>query len=102
MPQCPCRVITDVDLHVGAIVPILQRTFELLDADEFTLQYMENNRQVYVMADAEKALQAIATAVKAGAETSKISSSGCVSYYARIQRVRTSDPIRHASPNACT
>ncbi len=67
--NCPCRLITDVDLHVGATIPILQRKFELLDADEFTLQYMENNRQVYSMADAEKALQALATAVKAGADT---------------------------------
>ncbi|CAL8469429.1 g8970 [Coccomyxa elongata] len=58
-------LITDVDLHVGAIIPILQRKFELLDADEFTLQYMENNRKVYVMADADKALKALATAGKA-------------------------------------
>jgi hypothetical protein len=61
------RLITDVDLHVGAIVPILQRHFELLDADEFTFQYMENNRHLYAMADADKALQALAAAVKSGA-----------------------------------
>ncbi len=71
VPQRLRRLITDVDLHVGAIIPILQRKFELLDADEFTLQYMENNRKLYVMADAEKALKALATAVKAGADAIK-------------------------------
>lgn len=62
-----CRLITDVDLHVGAIVHVLQRHFELLEADEFTYQYMENNRQLYFMADVDKALQTLARAVKAGA-----------------------------------
>ena len=30
--------ITELDLYVGAVVTILQRTFELLEADEFTMQ----------------------------------------------------------------
>lgn len=77
MPHYPCRLITDLDLHVGAIIPILQRNFELLDADEFTLQYMENNRQVYVMADAERALQALALAFKAGADKPTRSGYAC-------------------------
>jgi len=67
-----CRLITDVDLYVGAIVLVLQRQFELLEADEFTHQYMENNRQLYFMADADKALQMLARAVKAGTSYIKV------------------------------
>ena len=30
--------ITELDLYVGAVITIHQRTFELLEADEFTMQ----------------------------------------------------------------
>lgn len=57
----------DTYLHVGAVLPILKRNFELLDADEFTYQYMENNRQAYPVADPTAALHVLATAIHTGA-----------------------------------
>jgi hypothetical protein len=47
----------DSDLHVGAVLPILGRIFKLLEADEYTYQFMENSRHKYKMADADLALQ---------------------------------------------
>ncbi|KAK9810289.1 hypothetical protein WJX72_008124 [[Myrmecia] bisecta] len=47
------------DLYVGAVLPIHHRTFELEEADEYTYQYMENNRHIYMMADWESALKAV-------------------------------------------
>ena len=60
------RVVKDTDLFVGAVVPILKRSFELLDADEFTYQYMENNRQVYPLADPQAALATLPGAFNTG------------------------------------
>ena len=60
------KPIKDKDLYVGAVLPILKRSFQLLDADEFTYQYMENNRHCYPVADANSALNIVATAVKTG------------------------------------
>lgn len=50
---------SEKDLYVGKVLSVHQRTFELLEADEFTYQYMENNRHVYLMADWEAGLKAI-------------------------------------------
>ena len=52
-------MFSEKDLYVGKVLTVHQRTFELLEADEFTYQYMENNRHVYLMADWEAALKAI-------------------------------------------
>ena len=60
------RVIKDTDLYVGAVLPILKRSFQLLDADEFTYQYMENNQHSYPVADADYALNILAAAIKTG------------------------------------
>ena len=56
----------DTDLFVGAVVPIHKRSFELLDADEFTYQYMENNLQTYPVADPQAALQTLGDAIHSG------------------------------------
>lgn len=53
------EMYSEKDLYVGKTLSVHQRTFELLEADEFTYQYMENNRHVYLMADWEAALKAI-------------------------------------------
>ena len=53
------EMYSEKDLYVGKVLSVHQRTFELLEADEFTYQYMENNRHVYLMADWEAALKAI-------------------------------------------
>ena len=63
------KAIKDTDLYVGAVLPVLKRSFQLLDADEFTYQYMENNRHSYPVADADPALKILAAAIKTGAET---------------------------------
>ncbi|GMH37490.1 hypothetical protein BSKO_05363 [Bryopsis sp. KO-2023] len=47
------------DLFVGGVVDIHHRGFELLEADEYTYTYMENNRHVFVMADAEALLRSL-------------------------------------------
>lgn len=61
-----CRPLTDADLYVGACIPILQRNFKLLEADEYTYQFMENNRHIYRMADAEAAVQALRHSIAHG------------------------------------
>ena len=43
------------DLYVGAVLDIHSRNFELVEADEFTLQYMESNRVLYPQADWQNA-----------------------------------------------
>ncbi len=53
------EMYSEKDLFVGKVLSVHQRTFELLEADEFTYQYMKNNRHVYLMADWEAALKAI-------------------------------------------
>lgn len=53
------EMYSEKDLYVGKVLTVHQRTFELLEADEFTYQYMENNRHVYLMADWEAGLKAI-------------------------------------------
>lgn len=46
------------DLYVGVVIPIHHRTFELVDADEYTYQYLENNRHLYLPADWDLAIRA--------------------------------------------
>ena len=41
------------DLYVGATLLINGRSFELLEADEYTYTYMENNKHLFIMADYE-------------------------------------------------
>lgn len=41
------------DLFVGAHIEVYSRAFELTDADEYTLTYMENNKHIFIMADAD-------------------------------------------------
>lgn len=60
------KAIKDTDLYVGAVLPVLKRSFRLLDADEFTYQYMENNRHRYPMADPDPAFHILATAINTG------------------------------------
>ena len=60
------RAIKDTDLHVGTVLPVLKRSFELLDADEFTYQYMENNRQAYPLADPQLSLASLANVINTG------------------------------------
>ncbi|CAD7701459.1 unnamed protein product [Ostreobium quekettii] len=47
------------DLYYGATIVIHRRSFELLEADEFTYTYMENNRHVFVMADTDALMRSL-------------------------------------------
>lgn len=47
------------DLYVGAVLHIHHRGFELLEADEYTYTYMENNRHVFVMSDTAAILKSL-------------------------------------------
>jgi hypothetical protein len=48
---------------VGARLVVHHRAFELLEADEFTYTFMENNRHSFVVADVAVALQAVARCI---------------------------------------
>ena len=60
------RAITSIDLHVGAVLPICQRSFELLEADERTLSHLESHCATHPHADGAAAVLACAAALKAG------------------------------------
>ena len=48
-------------LQVGALLVVNGRAFELLDADEFTLRFMEERPQMFAAADAQQVRAGIAT-----------------------------------------
>lgn len=52
-------IYTYMDLYVGSSVIIHNRTFELDQADEYTLTYMENNKHIFIMADHEILLKSL-------------------------------------------
>ena len=51
------------DLFVGNTLDIFNRDFELLDADEFTFQYMENNKHIYIRSDPTVSCQVLSDAI---------------------------------------
>lgn len=52
--MCPLQ-----DLYVGCKLTVFKRMFELLDADEYTYTYMENNKHIFIMADADAILASL-------------------------------------------
>ena len=46
-------------MYVGAVLDVHMAWFELYEADEFTLQYMESNRHEYPQADVQNAIATI-------------------------------------------
>lgn len=72
------EMYSEKDLFVGKTLSVHQRTFELLEADEFTYQYMENNRHVYLMADWEAALKAIQAQLQGTLQVLAGSTTNCV------------------------
>lgn len=47
------EVYTYLDLYVGGTIEVFNRTFELMEADEYTLTYMDNYKDIFIMADME-------------------------------------------------
>lgn len=56
------------DLYVGCKLTVFKRMFELLDADEYTLSYMDNNKHIFIMADADAILESLRGQVRNRAE----------------------------------
>lgn len=53
------EIYTYMDLYVGSTMQIFNRTFELMEADEYTYTYMENNKHIFIMADHEILLKSL-------------------------------------------
>lgn len=53
------EIYTYMDLYVGAVVEIFNRSFELTEADEYTYTYMENNKHIFIMADHDILLKSL-------------------------------------------
>eukprot|EP01025_Chloroclados_australasicus_P017340 TRINITY_DN18824_c1_g1_i1.p1 TRINITY_DN18824_c1_g1~~TRINITY_DN18824_c1_g1_i1.p1 ORF type:complete len:529 (-),score=54.52 TRINITY_DN18824_c1_g1_i1:308-1894(-) len=56
------------DLYVGAHVDIHGRVFELLEADEYTYTYMENNKHMFIMADPDAIMKLLRAQVRGNEE----------------------------------
>jgi hypothetical protein len=57
-------VLSLQDLYVGGYLQVFSRTFELLDADEYTYTYMENNKHIFIMADGDAILRSLRVQVR--------------------------------------
>ncbi|GIL45577.1 hypothetical protein Vafri_2780 [Volvox africanus] len=53
------EIYTYLDLYVGSVIEVFNRSFELLEADEYTLTYMENYKDIFVMADTDVMIRSI-------------------------------------------
>lgn len=60
------------DLYVGCKLTVFKRMFELLDADEYTLSYMDNNKHIFIMADADAILASLRGQVRNRAEVEAV------------------------------
>jgi hypothetical protein len=58
------ETFTYQDLYVGATLVIHGRGFKLTEADEYTYTYMENNKHIFVMADADAILRSLQVQVR--------------------------------------
>mmetsp|Transcript_40195 Transcript_40195/g.89186 ORF Transcript_40195/g.89186 Transcript_40195/m.89186 type:complete len:635 (-) Transcript_40195:736-2640(-) len=52
-------IYTYMDLYVGSQIEVHNRSFELMEADEYTYTYMENNKHIFIMADHEILLKSL-------------------------------------------
>lgn len=74
---------------------MFSRAFQLAGADEYTLTYMENNKHIYVMADAEAAAGALRAQVRVGGRMRvHVGMCGC----AHMGAARSRQSRRHAPP----
>ena len=53
------EIYTYLDLYVGGSIEIHNRKFELVEADEYTYTYMENNKHIFIMSDHEILLKSL-------------------------------------------
>ena len=52
------------DVYVGALINIHNHIFELVEADEYTLQYMEENKHIFRYSDITKILEALTDSIR--------------------------------------
>ena len=52
------------DVYVGALLNVHNRIFELVEADEYTLQYMEENKHIFLFSDITKILEALTDSIR--------------------------------------
>ena len=57
-PRCS-DYYTEADLYLGARVSVYSRRFVLVDADEYSINYMEGNPETFPMSDMESILSRI-------------------------------------------
>lgn len=60
VPDSRVTTYGESDLYVGNVLDIFNREFELVDADEYSYQYMENNKHIYIRSDADMAMRHLA------------------------------------------
>lgn len=65
------EIYTHLDLYVGGTIEVFHRTFEIIEADEYTYTYMENNKHVFIMADHEILLKSLRAQVAGREEAIK-------------------------------
>ena len=53
------EIYTYMDLYVGSVIQVHNRSFDLMMADEYTLTYMENNKHIFIMADTDILLKSL-------------------------------------------
>ncbi|GAX85745.1 hypothetical protein CEUSTIGMA_g13160.t1 [Chlamydomonas eustigma] len=53
------EIYTYLDLYVGGSIQIFNRKFEMVEADEYTYTYMENNKHIFIMSDHEILLKSL-------------------------------------------
>ena len=72
----PClqseEIYTYQDLYVGGTVEVYNRTLEMIEGDEYTYTYMENNKHICIMADHEILLKSLGAQVRGAASTEEI------------------------------
>lgn len=53
------EIYTYLDLYVGSVIEVFNRSFDLMEADEYTLTYMENYKDIFVMADTDVMVRSV-------------------------------------------
>jgi len=53
------EVYTYMDLYVGGLIMVFNRAFELMEADDYTLTYMENYKDIFIMSDVEMMVRSL-------------------------------------------
>jgi hypothetical protein len=82
---------------VGGQLEVFTRSFELLDADEYTYTYMENNKHIFIMADADAILSSLRVQVRgSGISAAAPRQALCQDFQQTLQAAGLSSGSQHA------